>query len=140
MTMFYTSFVIVVASSVLYHITQRMIAPGANPVISVMVTYLAAIGLSSILLVAFPLRSSLREAIAGLNWASLALAVAIVGLEVGFLLAYRAGWDVSLAGVATNVAGALILLPVGIAFFKERPSLLNLAGVVLCLLGLWMVN
>ena len=140
MTMFYTSFAIVVFSSVLYHISQRTIAPGAHPVISLIVTYLVAIGLSTILLLVFPLRTSLREAIGELNRASLVLAVAIVGLEIGFLLAYRAGWNVSLAGVATNVAGALVLLPVGIAFFKERPSALNLVGVVVCLLGLWMVN
>jgi len=105
-----------------------------------MVTYIAAIVLSALLLLISPLRSSLGAAISELNWASLALAVAIVGLEVGFLLAYRAGWNVSLAGVATNVAGALVLLPIGITIFKERPSALNLVGVVVCLLGLWMIN
>jgi drug/metabolite transporter (DMT)-like permease len=140
MSLFYASFGVAVFSSVLYHVFQRAIAPGVNPVISLMVTYLAALVLSALLLLLFPLRTPLLAAIRELNWASLALAVAIVGLEVGFLLAYRAGWNVSLAGVATNVAGALLLLPIGIAWFKERPSVINLLGVLVCVLGLWMVN
>lgn len=140
MNMFYVSFAIVVLSSVLYHVLQRAIATGVNPVISLMVTYVTAMLLSSLLLVIFPLRSTLYSALVELNWASVALGLAIVGLELGFLLAYRAGWNVGLAGVATNVAGALLLLPIGVALFKERPSAINVAGVFVCLLGLWMVN
>ena len=39
-----------------------------------------------------------------LNWASYALGLVVVLLEVGFLLAYRAGWKISLAAVYSNVA------------------------------------
>lgn len=75
-----------------------------------------------------------------MNWASFSLALAIIGLEVGFLLAYRAGWHISLTGVATNVSAGLVLIPVGIVLFKEKPSLVNLAGVLVYILGLVMIN
>jgi drug/metabolite transporter (DMT)-like permease len=75
-----------------------------------------------------------------LNWASFALGLAIVGLEVGFLLAYRAGWNLNTTAVASNATAALVLLPTGILFFKERPSLVNIAGVFVCVLGLVMIN
>jgi len=39
-----------------------------------------------------------------LNWTSFALAFAIAGVEIGFLLAYRAGWNISLGAIASNVA------------------------------------
>jgi len=40
-----------------------------------------------------------------LNWASYLLAFSIVGLEVGFLLVYRSGWNLGIAAVlVTTVA------------------------------------
>lgn len=138
--MFYLSFVIAIVSSVLYHVFQKGISPTANPVVSVLVTYLVAILLSLTLFYFYPLRSSPLAALRELNWASLALALAITGLEIGFLLAYRAGWDLSLAGIATNAAAAAVLLPLGLLLFRERPSALNIAGVLVCILGLLMIN
>lgn len=140
MSLFYLSFAVAILCSVLYHVFQRAIAPQVNPVISLLVTYLVAFGGTLLLLVFFPLRGSISEALSRVNWASLALGVAIVGLEIGFLLAYRAGWDVSVTGVATNVAAALVLVPTGLLLFRERPSIVNLLGVVVCVLGLIMVN
>lgn len=140
MKIFYVSFAVAVLSSVLYHIFQRSIAPGANPVASLSVTYLMAFLLTLPLLLIFPIKTGLPAALRQLNWASIALAVAIVGLELGFLLAYRAGWNISLAGVATNAAAALVLLPVGVTIFKERPTALNMIGVLVCIAGLAMIN
>jgi drug/metabolite transporter (DMT)-like permease len=138
--LFILSFIIAVLANVVYHVFQKQISPAVNPVISMLVTYLAAMILSLPLLVIFPLKERLSEALQKLNWPSMALGMAIVGLELGFLLAYRAGWDLSLAGIATNAAAALLLLPIGILLFKEDPSLLNIVGVFVCILGLVLVN
>lgn len=124
----------------LYHIFQKAISPDANPVLSLLVTYVVAFFLTLVLLIFFPLKKDLVAALKQVNWASVALAIAIVGLEIGFLLAYRAGWDIGLAGVATNVAAAILLLPTGIIIFKEQPNMLNIIGVGVCILGLVMVN
>lgn len=138
--MFYLSITIAIVSSVLYHVFQRAIAPGANPVISVLITYVTAFLLSLPLFALFPLEDNLSRALSKVNWASFALALAIVGLELGFLLAYRAGWNISVAGIASNAAAALVLLPIGLALFGEKPSLVNILGVVVCIAGLVMVN
>jgi drug/metabolite transporter (DMT)-like permease len=140
MVMMYLSFGIAIASSVLYHIFQKAITPEANPVISLLVTYFVAFGLTLFLLLVFPLKSDIITSFRQLNWASIVLAVAIVGLEMGFLLAYRAGWDIGLAGVATNVAAAVLLVPAGLLVFQEKPTLVNLLGVAVCIIGLVMVN
>ena len=79
---------------------------------------------------------SLRQ----VNWASFALALAIVGLEIGFLLAYRAGWNIALTAAVSNVAVTLLLIPVGLLLFKEKVSLVNIFGVILCVAGLVLVN
>ena len=79
---------------------------------------------------------SLRE----LNWASFALAFAVVGLELGFSLAYRAGWNINLGSSVSSFALTLLLIPVGLLFFQEPRSAFNLLGVVVCVAGLLLVN
>lgn len=75
-----------------------------------------------------------------LNWASFRLAVAIVGIEFGFLLVYRSGWNLGIAGVLVNVAASLILLPVAIFLFKDKISWFNRLGIFAWLAGLVMLN
>jgi drug/metabolite transporter (DMT)-like permease len=140
MPLFYLSISLAVISSALYHIFQRAIAPGANPVLSLLTTYCTALVLTAALLIVFPLADGFWASLAKLNWASIALALAIVGLEIGYLLAYRAGWNISTAAIAGNAAAGLLLLPSGILLFRERPSWINLAGVLVCILGLIMIN
>ena len=140
MPTFYLSFGIAVLASVLYHTFQKATSPAVNPAVGLTVTYLIALGLSAFLIIIFPLDGSIRDELRKVNWASLALGVALVGLEVGFLLAYRSGWNLSIAAVAANVAAALVLLPAGIALFKERPTWINIAGVFVCIIGLVMVS
>lgn len=140
MFLFYLSFFVAVLANVLYHFFQKAIAPGVNPVISLMITYVVAFVLTIPLFLIFPLKTTLTEAIRQANWATYGLGLAVVGLEVGFLLAYRAGWNIGTAGVASNAAAAILLLPLGVLFFKDRPSFMNIAGVIICIIGLLMVN
>lgn len=139
--MYYFSIGLALLATVGYHLIQKMIPPGVNPVLSVIVTYLASLGLSlPLLLWAFPVQGGLMPALRQINWASVALALALVGLEIGFLLVYRSGWNVSLAALIVNVAATVILIPLGLFLFKDKVSVTNLAGIGVCLVGLVMVN
>lgn len=140
MTTYYLTIGVAITGSVLYHIFQKATSPTINPALGLSATYLTALALTVPLYWAFPHEGTLREALGRLNWASLALGLAIVLLEVGFLLAYRAGWNLSLASLASNATAALLLLPIGVLLFRDRPSAVNLMGVVVCLLGLVLIN
>ena len=138
--MYYAAIVVTIASNVLYHIAQKLMPSAANPVLALLVAYLAAAAICALLLPAFPVGTSLPIALRQLNVASLALALAIVGLELGFLLAYRAGWSITTAGLISNTAVGVLLVPIGVAFFRERPTVTNGAGILVCILGLILVN
>ena len=140
MFLFYFSVGLAIFSTLLYHLTQKLTPANANPALALIITYATSLALCVMLLTFFPIRNGLRLALGQLNWASFALAFAIVGLEVGFLLAYRSGWNISIAAIFVNVAGTLLLVPVGLLFFKEKLSPINLLGVLVCILGLIMVN
>ena len=140
MFLFYFSGGLAVFSTLLYHVTQKLTPQNANPALALTVTYLTSLFLCILLFFLFPVHSNLGTAFSQLNWASFGLAFALVGLEVGFLLAYRAGWNISIAAIFVNVAGTLLLVPVGLFFFKERLSLINLLGILVCIAGLIMVS
>jgi drug/metabolite transporter (DMT)-like permease len=53
---------------------------------------------------------------------------------------YRSGYDISLGALVTQSTAAMILLAVGVLVFREKLSLANGFGVLLCLVGLWLVN
>lgn len=139
-SLYVISIVLAVVANVLYHIFQKSITSDSNPLASLVATYVVALVLS---LAAYPFFSggtSLATAFRKLGWASYALGVAIILLELGFLLAYRAEWKISLAALYANVAVALVLLPIGLLFFREGFTLERGIGFVLCLSGLFLLS
>ena len=91
MLLYYTSIALTVLSNVLYHVFQKLTPATAHPMLSLAATYATALVLCLALLPFFPPPGGLAASLRGLAWPSFALAAAILGLEVGFLLAYRAG-------------------------------------------------
>lgn len=138
--MFYFSIGLTVLANLLYHIFQKSISTTVNPIISLIVTYTTALVISFLILPFFPTKMSFLEAFREVNWASYALALGIIGLEIGFLFVYRSGWNISLAAIISNVAVTILLVPVGLLFFKETVTIPNIIGVVLCISGIILVN
>jgi drug/metabolite transporter (DMT)-like permease len=128
-----------VASNVLYHLSQKSVPEGVHPMLSLTVTYVAALVVTLLLWPLYPAAASGSPSLSRVNWSSVAVGVAIVGVELGVLLAYRAGLRVSLGATLINVTVALVLIPVGLLFFRESLSLANVAGLALCLAGLWLL-
>jgi len=129
-----------IACTVGYHLVLKLTPAGVNPLLSLLVTYALVTVLFGALLVASPGGFEWRQEARQLNWTAIALAVAIVGLDLAFLFVYRSGFEVSLGALVTQSAAAMLLLVVGVAVFREKLSLANSAGIVLCLVGLWLVN
>jgi uncharacterized membrane protein len=118
----------------------KLTPTGVNPLLSLMVTYALVTLLFGGILVATQGGLEWRAELRQVNWTAIALALAIVGLDLGFLHLYRSGFEVSLGALVTQSAAALVLLAIGVAFFKEHLTVQNAVGLVLCLAGLWLVN
>ena len=136
MTLFYGSMLLTVLSNITYQICQRAIRPECNPVVSLMVTYAVAWVLSTVWFKVLYPTSSLVAEVRQLNWASVVLGIVILGLELGFLLAYRAGWKLSLAALTSNILVTIMLLPIGILFYRDQLTLRGGTGAFLSLVGL----
>ena len=129
-----------IACTVGYHLVLKLTPAGVNPLLSLIVTYSLGTVLFGALLIVMPGGFEWRQEIRQLNWTALALAFAVVGLDLGFMFLYRSGFEVSLGALVTQSAAALLLLAVGVLVFKEKLSAANAAGLLLCLVGLWLVN
>jgi multidrug transporter EmrE-like cation transporter len=140
MSLFYFSITLAIASSALYHFVAKSTPSNVNFTVSLLVTYAVAFVVTLFGFLFFPAKNGVLAEIKLLNWASIGLAIAIVGIEFGFLLTYRAGWNLGIAAVLTNVIASLILVPVAIFVFKDKISWVNILGILVCLAGLVMLN
>ncbi len=140
--LYYLTITLTIISSILYHVFLKVTPATINPIFSLAITYLTA---SIVTLIIYPFYpadkavsflSNFKE----LNWVSYALGIAIVGLEVGTLLAYRAGWNISLFNIVASTTVSVLLIPAGLLYFKESLSTTTVAGLLFCLIGLILIN
>lgn len=140
MFLFYFSITLAICSSALYHFVAKSTPSNVNFTVSLLVTYAVAFIVTMFGFFFFPATEGIAVELKKLNWASIGLAIAVVGIEFGFLLVYRSGWNLGIAAVLTNVIASLILVPVAILLFKDNISWVNIAGILVCLAGLVMLN
>ena len=130
---------LVVLSNVAYQICAKSVPEGMNPFASLTVTYLVGAVSCAALYFLLGGGSLLRE-YHRLNWAPLVLGIVIVGLEAGFIYAYKAGWPVSTASVVQSSFLAVALIFVGYLLYHEALTWNKLLGVGVCLIGLVLIN
>ena len=75
-----------------------------------------------------------------LNLAPFVLGIAIIGLEAGWIYAYKAGWQVSTGFIVQSAFLASALLLVGFFLYHESLTWNKLLGVAICLTGLIFIN
>ena len=129
-----------VLSNVAYHVCAKSVPEGMNPFASLTVTYLVAAAISGILYFVLHRGGNLLREYGKLNWAPFVLGIVIVGLEAGWLYAYKAGWQVSTAQVVQAAILAGVLLFVGYLLYHEALTWNKILGIVICLVGLVFIN
>ena len=129
-----------ILSNVLYHICAKTTPEGIHPFASLTVTYLTGAVLSAILYYVLAPQANLVKECSRLNWAPFALGIVIVGLEGGWLYAYKAGWQVNTGFIVQSAFVSVLLLFVGYFLYREALSWNKLLGTAICLLGLVFIN
>lgn len=129
-----------ILANVGYHLCQKTIRADISPAASLSATYAVALVLS---LLAWPWLGGgegLGPALRKLGPASYGLGACVVLLELGFLLAYRSGWDIGVAALYSNAAVALVLLPVGLWAYAEGMDARKALGLVFAFVGLLLLS
>ncbi len=131
---------IAIAGQVLYQLMQKGVSHSANPVLSLLAFYLLAALMSLPLFWLYPLQAGLGTELKELNLAVVGVAVSIVLIELGFLLAYRAGGTLQASYVTSAAFTTCALVLIGALAYAERVTLPKAAGLALCLAGIWLLS
>ena len=124
--------------AVAYHLAQRVVPGSAAPFVVIGAAYLTGLLVYIGIVVASgtPVAETVRTA-----WRpAVSIGLGALAIEVGFLLAYRAGWPLATASLVTNVAVAVVLLALGVALFGEALSVRQWIGAAACVVGLILLT
>lgn len=131
---------LVVLSNLVYHICAKSVPEKMNPFASLTITYLVGALACAVLYYALGSGVNLAKEYAKLNWAPFALGIVIVGLEAGWIYAYKAGWQVNTGFIVQSAFLAAALMLVGYFLYHEALTRNKLIGVAICLIGLVFIN
>lgn len=131
---------VIVFSNILYQICAKGIPQEMNTWASMSVTYAVAALFSALMFFITTRGGNIFHQFKMSNWATIILGVVITGLEVGFIYAYKAGWQVSTLATVTNAFLAIGLLALGFFLYHEVINWSKIVGVVICLVGLYFIN
>ena len=131
---------LVVLSNTFYQICAKEVPEKMDPFASLTVTYLVGAAVSFALFGLLNRGGSIVAEYQKLNWAPFVLGLVLVGLETGFIYAYRAGWTVSTAAIVQRAFLGVALIFVGMLLYKEVITPTKVAGILICLVGLYFIN
>ena len=131
---------LVVLSNIIYQICAKSVPKDMDAMASMTITYLVGAACSAIMFFAMNKGGSLLREYGKMNWAPVFLGISVVGLEVGFIYAYKNGWAVSTASIVQSAFLSIALLFVGAGLYHETISLSKIVGVGFCLIGLLFLN
>lgn len=138
--MFYVSAIVAILGAIGYQYFVKNVPESVNPIVSLISMYLAVLVFGVVLLIFFPPVEGIPTHIRKLNWIQLGLAGSVILIELGFLLMYRNGWDLSTGNLITGVFVNLVLVMIGALFVKEKISLVNLIGIGLSIIGVTLIS
>ncbi len=140
---YYIPILVVVFSNVTYHLASKKVPNDTNPFFFVMVSYIIGFLLAIIAFYFSKGDMTFSEAFTEqrklIDWTPIILGISVIGLEIGNVMMYRLGWDISKGALVTNIFLALVLVVVGTMFFKDAFGLKQVGGLVFCIVGLYLL-
>ena len=136
---YFLPLVMVICCNLGYHLLSKSLPSNINPFIGLSATYGVAF-LGSLLLFAITKVTIYSNQKVNINMYNLLLGIVIIGVEGGYMLMYRAGWEVSKASVVANIVLAILLLFIGAIVFHESVAVKKVAGIIFCVLGIALIK
>lgn len=133
---------VIASSAAMYHASSKTLSSvSGNPWSLLALTYLFSFLATTGFALAGGPASSLKLVELRSAWPTAALlGLACVGIEGGYLLAYRWGWSVSHLFSLTSFTSTLAIFCVGLFLFKEAISVTTALGLALVLTGLGLTH
>ena len=139
LTMFWP-ILLIVGAELVYQICAKSTPAEIDPLASLSVTYAVGAVASAALYFLLHRGGNLLREYSHVNWSAIALGVAIVGLEVGSIYLYKVGWTVSTGPLVKNICVMVAMVLLGALVYREIITPTKLAGIIICLIGVIIIN
>lgn len=136
----YWPIVLAVCADIVYQISAKSTPETLNPFASLTITYLIGAAISMVIFYITSAGGNFVAELKEINWSAFALGLAIVGLEAGSIYMYKVGWNINTGYMVKSIILACALIVVGYFLYKEQISGTKIAGVAVCLIGLFLIN
>ena len=130
---------VVVGANTVYNISAKSTPADVNSFASLALSYAIGMVLSVVMFFITSDSKNLIVELTKTNWTALALGVAIVALEFGYVCLYRSGWKISVGTLVANISLACVLLVIGILLYKESVSPRQIIGILFSGVGLVLI-
>lgn len=132
--------VLIIFSNIIYQICAKEVPKDMDAMASMTITYLVGAICSAVMFFVMNKNGNLLQEYTKMNLAPVFLGVSVVGLEVGFIYAYKNGWAVSTASIVQSAFLAVALILVGRVLYHEAITTNKVIGIAICLIGLYFIN
>ena len=137
---YYLPVLLVVFSNAVYDIAAKSIPTALNAMASLVITYLSAALCAFILFFVSDKEKKYFKEIKKVNKAIFLMAVGVVVIDLGYILLFREGWDISVGSLICNIVLAVSMVIIGITIYKEKLTKNHLVGIAFCLAGFILIN
>ena len=137
---YYLPVVIIVFSNMLYDIAAKSFPAEINAQAGLTAYYVIAAVVSLALFFLTSETKNFAGELKKITWATFTLALGCTGIDLGYVLLFRAGWNISYGSLACNIMIVIALILVGKLLFHEYINKYHLIGISLCLGGFALIN
>ncbi len=131
---------LVIICNTMYQICSKSMPKEVNPLASLTVTYFVGTCFSALLYFLTNSCGNLLHEYKKINWVPFVFGLTLVGLEVGYIYAYKAGWQISKASIVQSSFVTVGLIFIGWLLYNEALTWNKLAGIAVCIAGLVLIN
>jgi drug/metabolite transporter (DMT)-like permease len=136
--MYYFSISLVIISNIFYSFFESIIPCEVNPAIALCSMYIGGV------LIALPFyiknRKKFRKHKEHFELRVILFGIANMLTDLGFLLAFRSGWELGTFNVITNITVLIVLATIGVFLYEEKLTTMNVFGIILGIIGLYLLN
>ena len=132
---------LIIIGVLLYSVCQKSIPKNANALLVIATAYFIALVISVVL---FLSKGDIKKELSIFSdqrWLPIILlGLSLPMVELGFLYAYRLGWKISTTSIITGSFTTIALALIGVLWYREELTLINIVGIVLSSAGVILIN
>lgn len=130
---------LVIICNIGYHLLSKSIPNNSNPFLGLVGTYAVAC-LGSLILFLITRNTLFCDEKSQINVFNILIGIVVIGVEGGYMLMYRTGWEISKASLVANICLSAILVIIGVTMFKENLDIKKIWGLLLCVSGVFFLK